>query len=141
MKPGLFEMVEGRFHDGRPLSGVVRSEYRIQSIISNLNRLFNTRRGSIQHLPDYGLPDLSTVYRDMPYSLEGLRRTVRLAVEQYEPRLRRVRVTQPDGEGLDPIHLRIRFIVTGDIARGERVEFETRFEPQGGTQVDLHREY
>ena len=26
--------------------------------MSNLNRLFNTRQGSIAHLPDYGLPSL-----------------------------------------------------------------------------------
>ena len=59
----------------------------IQSIQRNLNFLLNTRQGSLQHLPDYGLPDLGEIYRGLPCSVDNFLTTLIKTVRKYEPRL------------------------------------------------------
>ncbi len=34
------------------------------SIVENLKMVLQTRRGSVQHLPDFGLPDIRQIYFD-----------------------------------------------------------------------------
>src|SRR5512135_1060951 len=92
MDAGLVDVLNGQFLNGLSIHEVDRPQLRVLSILDNLNRLFNTRRGAIDHLPDYGLPDITQVYRDLPYSVDGLRAAIKDVVEKYEPRLRRVRV-------------------------------------------------
>lgn len=59
----------------------------IQSIQRNLNFLLNTRQGSLQHLPDYGLPDLGEIYRGLPSSVDKFLAMLIKTVRKYEPRL------------------------------------------------------
>lgn len=62
------------------------------SIRENLGRVLGTRRGAVQSLPDYGLPDLN----DLSMSRSELQTALCGAIEQlvalYEPRLRAPRV-------------------------------------------------
>lgn len=62
------------------------------SIRKNLTRVLGTRRGAVQSLPDYGLPDLN----DLTMSRSELQTALCGAIEQlvtlYEPRLRAPRV-------------------------------------------------
>ncbi|MGH7455136.1 MAG: type VI secretion system baseplate subunit TssE, partial [bacterium] len=74
MEAGLIDVLNGRFLNGMELEEVDADEQRKLSIMDNLTRMFNSRRGSIAHLPDYGLPDITQVYRELPYSVEGLRK-------------------------------------------------------------------
>ncbi len=124
MDAGLVDVLNGQFLNGLSIREVDRSQLRVLSILDNLNRLFNTRRGSIDHLPDYGLPDITQVYRDLPYSVEGLRQSIKAAAERYEPRLRRVRVEHEHG---DPYAMRITFILSAELMRGQKVQFQTTF--------------
>jgi type VI secretion system protein len=124
MRAGLFDVLVGEFADGRPVSEVGESEHLVLSIIGNLSRLFNTRRGAVAHLPDYGLPDISEIYRDMPDSVVELQDAIRLSVERYEPRLRRVRV---DHERSDPYAMRLVFLLSGELHDRRRVQFQTTF--------------
>src|SRR5512141_2290170 len=94
MEIGLLDILFGQFLDGQVVSDEHPAQWKLRSIIDNLSRLFNTRRGSVAHLLDYGLPDISQVYRDLPLSLDGLRAAIKQVVEKYEPRLRHVRVEQ-----------------------------------------------
>lgn len=127
MQTGLFEVLRGRFSDGTPLEDLPDQQHRIRSVIDNLNRLFNSRQGTIGHLPDYGLPNLSEIYRDAPETIDVFRAAIRETVEKYEPRMRRVRVThQPSG----PHAGRLVFLLTGELVDGERVQFETTFAEQ-----------
>jgi type VI secretion system protein len=132
MEAGLIDVLKGRFLDGTELSEVSEDQHRILSILDNLNRLFNTRQGSIAHLPDYGLPDITEVYRDLPYSIDGLRKAIKAAVEKFEPRLRRVRV---DHQKTDPYAMRLSFLLTAQLLRGERVQFQTTFTSNELAQV------
>ena len=92
MSAGLFDVLVGQFSDATSVEASAPAERRVRSIVSHLGYLFNTRRGSLPHLPDYGLPDVAEVYRDMPDSVEPLRSAIKEVIERYEPRLRRVRV-------------------------------------------------
>jgi type VI secretion system protein len=124
MEAGLVDVLNGQFLNGLSVHEVDRPQLRVLSILDNLNRLFNTRRGAIDHLPDYGLPDITQVYRDLPYSVEGLRQSIKAAVERYEPRLRRVRVDHEKG---DAYAMRITFILSAELMRGQKVQFQTTF--------------
>jgi len=132
METGLIDGLNGRFLNGLTLDEVDASQQRVLSILDNLNRLFNSRRGSIAHLVDYGLPDITQVYRDLPYSVEGLRQAIRETVEKYEPRLRRVRVDHQKG---DPYAMRITFILSAELLTGQRVQFQTTFQSNELTHV------
>ena len=132
MDTGLFDAVAGGYMNGLTIDEVDPSQQRILSIIDNLSRLFNARRGSVEHLPDYGLPDITQVYRELPYSIEGLRQAIKETVETYEPRLRRVRVDHQRG---DPFAMRITFILSAELSRGQRVQFQTTFSSSELTHV------
>lgn len=132
MEASLYDVLTGGFVDDRPLSSVSSNRHRKLSVMSNLNRLFNTRQGSIQHLPEYGLPDIMTIYRDAPRSADELRRAIQKAIRTYEPRLRRVRVEHRE---TDEYTMRLIFIVSAELMNGEQVQFETTFGSQESAQV------
>jgi type VI secretion system protein len=138
MEASIFDVLSGQFIDDRPVASVRTDRHRMLSVMSNLNRLFNTRQGSVRHLPDYGLPDIMTIYRDAPTSFDVLRRAVKSAIETYEPRLRRVRVERRD---TDPHAMRLVFIVSAELQNGERVRFETTFGSQESARVEPARPY
>lgn len=133
MEASVFDVLRGTFTNGQPVPSVPKDSRLLWSVVSNLNRLFNTRRGTIGHLPDYGLPDMLTVYRDAPRTADELRRAVKDSIETYEPRLRRVRVRQRE---TDAYTMRLVFIVSGELKNGEQVRFETTFESQKSTKVE-----
>ena len=132
MSLALFDVLEGRFGGGDPVESASPSEYRVRSIVGNLQRLFNTRQGAVPHLPAYGLPDLATIQREAPSSLEALRKELRASVMAYEPRLAHVRV---DAGEVDVFQMRVTFIISGEIAPGQRVRFETVFGSQEAAHV------
>lgn len=133
MGAGILDVLGGRFFkesggEGQEVAGVRHwqgeDEQRIRSIIGNLDRLFNTRRGAVAHLPDYGLPDISEIYRDMPDSLDGLKEAIQAAVEKYEPRLRRVRV---EHQATQQYAMRLVFILSAELVDHRKIEFQTTF--------------
>ena len=122
MKCGLFDALTGRFADGTRLADVPESDHRLRSILGNLGRLFNTRRGTLAHVPEFGLPDLSDVSRAAPAEVESVRRAIRESVERFEPRLRRVRV---DRDVSDPSSPYLVFLLSAEIEMFGKVQFQT----------------
>jgi type VI secretion system protein len=105
------------------------------SIRNNLKMILNTRRDTLPHLPDYGLPDISVVYKDFPDSLESVRRAIANAIEKYEPRLEDVRVRLIESEHKV---FRATYLVSAKVRRGyeeEGVQFKTRINSDGGTEI------
>ncbi len=125
MKAGLYDVLRGRYHNRTPFEAVPESAQRLQSVMSNLTRLFNTRQGSIAHLPDYGLPDTSSVYHHAPYAVDGLRQAVTEVVQKYEPRLRKIYVKHQSTEVSDD--MRVTLLISAQLDTGERVRFQTTF--------------
>ncbi len=63
------------------------------SVIANIRRIFNSRQGSCETRPDYGMPDLNDV---ATLHVEVVPRILRVVAEQirlFEPRLTNVEVT------------------------------------------------
>ncbi|MDH4552583.1 type VI secretion system baseplate subunit TssE [Pseudomonas sp. BN607] len=86
-----------------------RSEYDREvsvttSVASHLSKMLSTRAGSVQMLPDYGLPDLNDMRLSLHDALAQAREAIRRFIETYEPRLGSVQVvSQPQGG--DPLTL------------------------------------
>ena len=132
MNQGLFESLSGSFADGASVDSVPAASRRMRSIMDHLNRMFNTRAGSLAHLPEYGLPDISEIYRRLPDGMTELRDAIRLTVEKYEPRLRRVKVVEREREKGD---IRLSYLITAEFAEGGAVRFQTTFTGTGNSSV------
>ncbi len=133
MDVSLLDVLQGRFADGHPVGhGIRGEEARVRSVIANLERLLNARRGAVGHLPAYGLPDISEVYRDMPDSIDGLQQAIRETIEIYEPRLSRVRVEHRSD---DRYAMRLVFLISGELTGGARVRFETTFSTTSAAEI------
>ena len=133
MNLGLYDVLVGRFADGVSIEAVAASEQRVRSVVSHLAYIFNTRRGALAHLPTFGLPDVADLYRDHADAAESLRAAIKETVEQYEPRLRRVRV---ESRASDASAMRLVFLVTGETADGERLRLETTFSATNPAEVE-----
>mgnify|MGYP001825823054 FL=1 len=105
-------------------------------IRDHLTLLLNARKGSVVHLPDYGMPDMASFYADYPASLTGLRTAVEELIRTYEPRLLnpQVRLVEADtGE------FRISLVISGEIEEeegGARVTYRTTFFSDGRAELD-----
>ena len=64
----------------------------IDSVLLHLQRILNTKVGSVQIAGDFGLPDFTDLVYNYPEAVRGLERTIRLMIQKYEPRLGSVRV-------------------------------------------------
>jgi type VI secretion system protein len=65
----------------------------IRSIQHHLQRILNTRMGSVPIADDYGVPDFTNFMSTFPDSQRGIERSLRHTIKTYEPRLQGVRVT------------------------------------------------
>lgn len=130
---GLFERIAGLYADGTTVEAVPSSQRRAKSIADHLHRMFNTRQGSVPHLPDYGLPDISEIYRNLPSSLKDLEATLVELTNKYEPRLERVRVRPVP---TSPHEFKLVFEMAAVIKGGERILFKTSFASSGETDVE-----
>ena len=133
MDVSLFDALTGRFADGTRVTSMRGQHQQLKSVISNLDRLFNAQRGSIAHLPAYGLPAINEVYRDMPESIYALRHAIKETVEHYEPRLRHVRVRHRE---TDEFAMRLVFVLSGRlVGYDERVRLRTTFRSDEAAHV------
>ena len=70
----------------------------MDSVRDHLGRLLNARHGMSEAMPDYGLPAMTDLTIGSGDYVQRVQEAVRVAIEKYEPRLRRVRVTRADDE-------------------------------------------
>ncbi|WP_376750121.1 type VI secretion system baseplate subunit TssE [Pseudomonas cremoris] len=62
------------------------------SVAAHLGKMLSIRAGSVQTLPDYGMPDLNDMNQSLHESLSQSRMLIERFVRAYEPRLKHVRV-------------------------------------------------
>jgi type VI secretion system protein len=131
---GFLERVRGKggsAHGGEPTQGTVGA------VREHLCLLLNTRRGTVGHLPDYGIPDLAGVYAGLPASLETLRHAIKATIDKYEPRMQRVRVKLQETD-LPVSHA--TFLIIGEVLEEEgnavKVSFRTTIADSGRTELD-----
>lgn len=90
--PSLYETLLQNFTGELELHRVAEHEQHLLSVLDNLQRLLNCRAGALAHLPDYGLPDMSTLLQGLPASAHGLSATLAERLLKYEPRLAAIEV-------------------------------------------------
>jgi len=105
------------------------------SVRRNLTRLLNSRHGFSEALPDYGLPPLTELTEGSPDYAAAVQEAIRTAIEKYEPRVRRVRVSRViDEDTKQRLSFRIDAILMG--RSGEhRVSYETALAGSGQFEV------
>lgn len=109
-----------------------------QSIIENLTMILQTRRGSVLHLSDFGIPDIVQVYIDSGYSFEQLKKYISETILKYEPRVEKVKVEEPKFDK-DNFHIFLKIkAVIKDLAGTEILL--TEFSTTGWTKVVTERE-
>jgi type VI secretion system protein len=132
MKVALLEAVTGRFLDGEPVSDADSDEARLHSVLDYLTRLFNTRRGTVYHLPDYGLPDVGEVYQEMPTSLQGFKRALIETTRRYEPRVESVDCRL---EQVTEAEFRLQAVLTARMVEGRSLRVRAVFSSAGKADV------
>ena len=126
-RPSLYDKLYGHFTGGLPLNEVSAENQGIMSVLDNLQRILNARAGSLAHLPDYGLPDMTLILQGMPGTVHQLKTTLATTLLKYEPRIQDINVvileqTQP-GE--------LRYAIEAELHDGGLVCFGTEFMPEG----------
>ncbi len=95
--PGLFEAMTGHFANGVPVEEFDLATQTFLSVQDNIQRILNSRRGEAGPPPDYGLGDLSRIYRHLPH-----RRTrssvVQVTLLRYRAELRGIDIDIDDTE-------------------------------------------
>jgi len=84
--------VTGHFANGARLDDYEAATQKFYSVQDNIQRILNSRRNGLAHLPDYGRDDLSEIYRHLPSCAHKLQRVIETTVLKYEPRVRAVRM-------------------------------------------------
>lgn len=90
--PSLYEILLQNFCGELALDQVNEDDQLTLSVLDNIQRILNSRAGSLSHLPDYGLPDMGTVLQGLPASAHGLMNDIARTLRRYEPRLAQVSV-------------------------------------------------
>lgn len=125
--PSLYEMLTGNFTGGLDLHQVSEQNQVILSVLDNMQRVLNCRAGTLAHLPDYGLPDMTRVLQGMPgtaHELMGILSTILL---KYEPRLKKINVVLLDQK----IPGELRYAIDAELRGIGLVRYGTEFMPEG----------
>lgn len=125
--PSLYELLLQNFTGELDLYRVREEDQALLSVLDNLQRILNCRAGTLSHLPDYGLPDMSQILQGMPGSAHGLMGTMTQMLLKYEPRLAKVHIELlPQTR---PGHL--EYTVAVELKDGARATFGTTLAPEG----------
>lgn len=112
-----------------------RRVFNTNKIISHLINLLNTKQGSIAHMPDFGLPDLTEVYKGIPSSIAGFRQAMLETINKYEPRLKNVNILDVRDKNITSV---LKFIIFAELDNGENVGFTTDFLSEGRALIEFN---
>ena len=125
--PSLYEMLSDNFSGGLNLNQVSEQNQVILSVLDNMQRILNCRAGTLAHLPDYGMPDMTKILQGMPGSAHHLITTLSAVLLKYEPRLNRINVVMQEqiqaGE--------LRYAIDAELKGVGLVRYGTEFMPEG----------
>ncbi|PKA32056.1 type VI secretion system baseplate subunit TssE [Cedecea lapagei] len=125
--PSLYEILTGNFTGDLPLEAVNEEDQVILSVLDNIQRIFNSRAGTISHLPDYGLPDMTKILQGMPGTAHELIDTLAGVLLKYEPRLQSLNITLLEQE----VPGELRYAIDAELKGIGLVRYGTEFMPEG----------
>jgi len=83
-----------RWEEGGERTNLTQVDILIQSVTHHLRRLLNTRQGSVQLDPAFGVPDFTNVAGGLAAgSTRDIEEALQCMVQRYEPRLKSPRIT------------------------------------------------
>jgi type VI secretion system protein len=98
----------------------------MESVRASLKRLLNARHGMCEAQPDYGLPALNDLAAGGGEHVDRVKKAIETAVQKYEPRLKRVRVSPVENEDIHGRIVSFRIDATLIARSGDqRVWYET----------------
>ncbi|WP_222890385.1 type VI secretion system baseplate subunit TssE [Enterobacter sp. C2] len=125
--PSLYEILYGNFTGDLDLIQVSEQNQTILSVLDNMQRILNCRAGTLAHLPDYGLPDMTKILQGMPGSAHQLMETLSAVLLKYEPRLKKIEVVLLD----QTIPGELRYAIDAELRGVGLVRYGTEFMPEG----------
>ena len=128
MSASLYDILYGYFESGIPIDDVAENEQTIISVMDNIERILNSRAGAIKHMPDYGLPDMSTIFQALPSSAYILMRAIEHTLLTYEPRISSIDINIEEKNN-DAMVLAYELIC--HLKEGGLVKYGTYFMPDG----------
>ncbi len=105
------------------------------SVLGNLQKIFNARRGAAASAKEYGLPDFNDLVWEFPDIVMEIKKSILENIVQYEPRLVNVRIKHLRD---DENPLEMKFQISGQLlaGRGTRgVKFTTIMGESGRIRV------
>ena len=126
-RPSLYEMLYGNFSGGLELHQVSEQNQVIVSVLDNMQRILNCRAGTLAHLPDYGLPDLTKILQGMPGTAHELMGTLSAVLLKYEPRLKKITVVLLEQNVAGELH----YAIDAELRGIGLVRYGTEFMPEG----------
>jgi type VI secretion system protein len=131
LNPSLYEMLLQNFAGELDLHRVDEADQHTLSVLDNLQRILNSRAGTLSHLPDYGLPDMGVILQGLPATAHGLMQIMVDTLLKYEPRLAAVSIELlPQTR---PGHL--EYALDVQLKGGRRAIFGTTVAPEGNVVV------
>lgn len=125
--PSLYEMLLGNFAGGLALNQVREEDQVVLSVLDNMQRILNCRAGTLSHLPDYGLPDMTKMLQGMPGTAHALIDTLAGVLLKYEPRLQGLNVSLLEQE----VPGELRYAIDAELKGIGLVRYGTEFMPEG----------
>ncbi|WP_455916876.1 type VI secretion system baseplate subunit TssE [Pantoea agglomerans] len=126
-RPSLYEMLFGNFTGGLDLHQVSEENQVILSVLDNMQRILNCRAGTLAHLPDYGLPDMTQILQGLPGTAHQLMAALSGVLLRYEPRLKSIKVTMLE----QTLPGELRYAIDAELKGFGLVRYGTEFMPEG----------
>lgn len=125
----------GSRSSGRFESATENLDALMDSVRRQLVRLLNARHGLCEAQPDYGLPALTDLVVGSADYVLAVQKAIQTAIEKYEPRLRRVKVSRvEDDEHGRSLAFRVDAVLIGRTGE-HRVSYETMMGGEGQFNV------
>lgn len=125
--PSLYEMLYGNFTGGLDIHLVSEENQVILSVLDNMQRILNCRAGTLVHLPDYGLPDMTRILQGLPGTAHQLMTTLSDVLLKYEPRLKRITVMMLT----QTVPGELRYAIDAELKGLGLIRYGTEFMPEG----------
>lgn len=125
--PSLCEMLYGNFVGDLDLQQISEENQVILSVLDNMQRILNCRAGTLAHLPDYGLPDMTKILQGMPGTAHQLLKTFSDVLLKYEPRLKKITVVLLEQN----VPGELRYAIDAELKGIGLVRYGTEFMPEG----------
>ena len=131
INPSLYETLLQNFDGELDLYSVPEEDQHTLSVLDYLQRILNSRAGSLSHLPDYGLPDMGLTLQGLPGAAHELMGTLSNTLLKYEPRLAALHIDLL--EQTRPGHL--EYALHAQLKGGGQVTFGTSLGAEGKVLV------